>query len=76
MNRKFSDNNSTESTEQRHKPVLTKDGSLRALNYVLDVAKGRKPCVTFILDEETGHIKEVSNRHTKHIEVQYKISRT
>jgi len=57
-------------------PVLTKDGSLRALNYILDVAKGRKSCVTFILDEESGHIREVSNRHTKSIEVRYTTTRT
>jgi len=75
MSRSFSDNNSTDSTEKRQNPVLTKDGSLRALNYILDVAKGRKPCVTFILDEKTGHIREVSGKFTKEIEVQYR-SRT
>lgn len=57
-------------------PVLTKDGSLRALNYILDIAKKRKHCVTFIFDEETGHIREVANRHTKAIEVRYTSSRT
>ena len=75
MSRSFSDNNSTDSTEQRQNPVLTKEGSLRALNYILDIAKGRKPCVVFVLDEKTGHIKEVSGKFTKEIEVQYR-SRT
>ena len=67
---------SEENDKPRSNPVLTKDGGLRALNYVLDVAKGRKTCVTFIFDEESGHIKAVSDRHTKLIEVRYTTSRS
>lgn len=57
-------------------PVLSRDGSMRAMNYILDLARKRKHCVTFIFDEETGHIREVANRHTKVIEVRYTSSRT
>ncbi len=76
MSKSFSDNNSTDSKGQRQNPVLTKEGSLRALNYILDIAKGRKQCVVFVLDEKTGNIKEVSGKFTKEIEVRYTTSKT
>lgn len=53
--------------------ALTGKGARRAMNYLLDLAKGRKTAVTFIFDETTGNIKEVSNSFTKEIEVEKRV---
>lgn len=50
--------------------VLTNFGARRALNYITDIARGRKAAATFILDHDTGNIIETHTR--KEIEVEYR----
>jgi hypothetical protein len=53
--------------------VISNFGARRALNFIIDLAKGRKVAVTFIRDTETGNIVETHTR--KEIEVERRIKK-
>lgn len=70
VNRKNNGDQQVDRQELLANPVLSKAGSLKALNFILDVAKGRKRAANFIWDNETGTLIEATSG--KEIEVVYK----